>query len=88
MRRFSATVMRGKTRRPSGDCASPRRITAWVGRPAMSRPASRMRPARGFGSPQIVISSVDLPAPLAPISVTISPGMTRIDTSESACTGP
>ena len=63
-------------------------MIAWVGRPAISRPSRMIRPPRGRGSPQMVISSVDLPAPLAPIRVTISPGMTRIDTADSACTGP
>jgi hypothetical protein len=45
-----------------------------VGRHAvMSVPSKTMRPSRACGVPQIVIISVDLPAPLAPISVTISP---------------
>ena len=39
----------------------------------MSSPSSVIAPARARGLPQIVISSVDLPAPLAPIRVTISP---------------
>ncbi len=80
--------MRGKTRRPSGAWARPRRMMAWVGRAVMSWPSNRMRPSRARGSPQIVISSVDLPAPLAPIRVTISPGSTRSETPRSACTAP
>ena len=39
-----------------------------------------MRPSRARGLPKIVIISVDLPAPLAPISVTISPSLTSRST--------
>jgi len=39
----------------------------------MSAPSNSTFPARARGLPKIVIISVDLPAPLAPISVTISP---------------
>ena len=39
----------------------------------MSWPSKRIEPLRARGLPQIVIISVVLPAPLAPISVTISP---------------
>ncbi len=42
----------------------------------MSRPSNRMWPARARGLPKIVIISVDLPAPLAPIRATISPALT------------
>ena len=46
----------------------------------MSRPSNRMRPSRGAGAPNTVIISVDLPAPLAPMSVTISPRLTSSET--------
>ena len=78
--RFSSTVMRGKMRRPSGACASLRRAISWVGRRVMSRPAKAMLPSRARGLPQMVIISVDLPAPLAPIRVTISPSLTSRST--------
>ena len=79
-RRFSATVMREKMRRPSGDCAMPSRAIWCVGSSVMSCPSNRMRPWRARGLPKIVIISVDLPAPLAPMSVTISPfGTAMID---------
>jgi len=39
----------------------------------MSRPPNEIVPRRGWLSPLIERSVVDLPAPLAPISVTISP---------------
>ena len=71
--RFSNTVMRGKMRRPSGDWAIDSRAIWCVGRPVMSLPSKVIRPRRARGAPKIVIIVVDLPAPLAPISVTISP---------------
>ena len=69
--RFSITVMRGKMRRPSGAWARPRRTIACVGSRVMSSPRNSMRPCEARGLPQIDISSVDLPAPFAPIRVTI-----------------
>jgi hypothetical protein len=41
-------------------------------------------PSRACGLPKIVIISVDLPAPLAPIIVTISPSFTSMSTPLSA----
>ena len=37
-RRFSSTVSTPNTRRPSGDCVSPRRTTSWLGRVCRSSP--------------------------------------------------
>ena len=54
----------------------------------MSRPANMMVPSRARGLPQIVIISVDLPAPLAPISATISPSPTSTSTPLSAAMLP
>ena len=68
--------MRGKMRRPSGDWAMWSRAISWVGSRVMSRPANTMLPSRARGLPHTVIISVDLPAPFAPISVTISPSPT------------
>ncbi len=68
--------MRAKMRRPSGDCAMPSRAISCVGSCVMSRPSNTMRPGCARGLPKIVIISVDLPAPLAPMSVTISPAGT------------
>ena len=67
--------MRGKMRRPSGDCAMRSRAISCVGNLVMSRPAKVIAPSRARGLPKIVIIRVDLPAPLAPISVTISPSL-------------
>ena len=54
----------------------------------MSRPSKRMLPWRGRLSPLIARSVVDLPAPLAPISVTISPAPTRSEMPLSAWIAP
>jgi hypothetical protein len=78
------TVMRGKMRRPSGDCAMRIRAISWVGISVMSAPAKVILPARARGLPKIVIISVDLPAPLAPMSATISPSWTATSTPLSA----
>ena len=42
----------------------------------MSSPLKLMLPLRACRRPQTVFSVVDLPAPLAPIRVTISPSLT------------
>ena len=76
--------MRGKMRRPSGAWLIAMRMISWVGRCVMSWPSKVIVPERARGLPQIVIISVDLPAPLAPISVTISPSLTSRSTPRSA----
>ena len=45
----------------------------WLGRPVMSLPRKRMRPARGLSMPAMVRIRLDLPAPLAPTMATSSP---------------
>jgi hypothetical protein len=52
-----------------------RRPLASTGRPPMAR-----RPSRTRICPAIAFSSVDLPAPLWPASITISPSPTESDT--------
>ncbi len=76
--------MRGKIRRPSGAWAIESREIICVGRLVMSLPSNVIRPRRARGAPNIVIIVVDLPAPLAPISVTISPLLTSMSTPFSA----
>ena len=76
--------MRGKMRRPSGDCAMRSRAISCVGSAVMSRPSKMIVPSRARGLPKIVIIRVDLPAPLAPISATISPSLTSRSTPLSA----
>ncbi len=86
--RFSSTVMRGKMRRPSGDWAMPSCMIWSVGMRLMSRPENTIEPSRIRGEPQIDISSVDLPAPLAPIRVTISPVLMVMSTARRASICP
>ena len=73
--RFSSTVMRGKMRRPSGDCAMRSLAISCVGSRGDVAAVEADAPSRARGLPNIVIISVDLPAPLAPIRVTISPSL-------------
>ncbi|MOA24090.1 hypothetical protein D3C78_1447520 [compost metagenome] len=54
----------------------------------MSWPLKKIPPEAARGWPKIDISSVDLPAPLAPISATVSPSLTCRDTFFSAWIGP
>ena len=68
--------MRGKSFRPSGDWEIPRATTLCGAAFVMSFPWKRIVPFRGWLRPLIERSVVDLPAPLAPISVTISPSRT------------
>ena len=61
----------------------------WCGaHPVTSTPASRTRPSSGATKPLMTSNSVVLPAPLAPISPTISPGCTVSVTSSMAVTPP
>ena len=62
----------------------PSRMMSWVFSPVISASSKTMAPARARGLPQTVISSVDLPAPLAPISETIAPRGTSMLTPRSA----
>jgi hypothetical protein len=50
----------------------------------MSAPWKMIRPSRGWLRPLIERSVVDLPAPFAPIRVTISPAFTSSETPLSA----
>ena len=49
-------------------------------RPPMSVPRNEIWPSRGVRRPKTVFISVDLPAPLGPTIVTISPSRTTIET--------
>jgi hypothetical protein len=80
--------MRGNTRRPSGEWLMPARTISLGARRVMSRPSKRIVPAAAFTKPLIARSVVVLPAPLAPISATISPSPTVSETSSSAVMRP
>jgi hypothetical protein len=88
MFRFSATVRAEKIRRPSGACEMPRATMRWAGSFRIDVPAKVISPRRAGRSPEMARRVVDLPAPFAPISVTISPSSTRRSTSFRAWTRP
>src|SRR5262249_33208403 len=75
-------------RRPSGQWAMPssrmRRALARV----MSSPRKVMRPAAGVSRPEMALSVVVLPAPLAPINVTSSPCFASMVSPRTASTLP
>ncbi|MMZ66432.1 hypothetical protein D1872_289310 [compost metagenome] len=50
------------------------RLRLYSGRWPISRPPIRICPASGLRTPEIMFISVDLPAPLLPMTVTKSPG--------------
>ena len=82
------TVMPGKIPRPSGAWQIPSSTRWCAGTPLMSLPSNTMRPELSGTTPEIVLSVVVLPAPLAPIRVTTSPCATVHDTPLSASTLP
>ncbi len=68
--------MPGKQPRPSGDWLMPSLTRSKDGRWVMSLPSKITLPCRTLRRPERVLSVVVLPAPLAPISVVISPSST------------
>ena len=77
--RFSSTVSDPNSRRPSGTMTIPR-VARRSGRTlVMSLPSYTIEPSVGWCRPAIVRSSVDLPAPFAPMIAYTSPGNTRSD---------
>ncbi len=74
--RFSRTLICRNTRRPSGHRAMPLPTMVWGGTPSRLWPSNSTLPWRGLRRPATVLSVVDLPAPLAPMRVTISPSST------------
>ena len=65
----------GRRCAPAGTKATPSALIS-RGAPALNRGVSfrRTRPRLGASTPAMTLSSVDLPAPLGPITLTISPG--------------
>ena len=88
MARFSATLICGNTRRPSGQWAMPWASTLRGSVPVMSRPAKWMLPERAGMSPETARSVVDLPAPLAPTNATSCPSSTLSESPFRAVTVP
>ena len=71
--RFSRTVSDGKTFRPWGIKAIPRRTFCSGSSRVMSFPSKLTVPFVGFSRPKTVFSRVDFPEPLGPMMQTISP---------------
>jgi hypothetical protein len=86
--RFSRTVISGKIRRPSGQCAMPARRISWAGRPSMRASRKVTGPRGAAGARRWSSAVVVLPAPLAPSRHTSSPAATRRLTPCSTSTLP
>ncbi len=82
--RFSRTLMRAKTRRPSGTCPKPSRAIASGRMPVTLLPRKRIWPDVARTKPLIARSVVVFPAPFAPRSATISPSSTFSEMPRSA----
>jgi hypothetical protein len=92
-RRFSSTVIRAKTRRPSGTWTTPPATTAEVAAPDNLVRSKLISPAVipprwNRSVPDTARSRVDFPAPLPPSTVTIEPRGTFSETPRRARTGP
>src|SRR6516164_1801377 len=79
---------RGEQPPPSGTSAMPRATTAWAGSSPIGSPSKTTASRRDAITPAMHLSSVDLPAPLAPMTATTSPGCARSDTPNSAWKSP
>ena len=86
--RFSSTVMRAKTCRPSGTWARPSSIILLGAVLRRSVPSSIMEPLSAGTRPLIVCRVVVLPAPLAPMRETSSPSLTSSEMPFMARTAP
>ncbi len=66
----------------------PRATISCAGRSPIGSPANTIASRRAGIAPAMHLSSVDLPAPLAPITATTSPSATPIETPNSAWKSP
>ena len=82
--RFSSTVICANTRRPSGHCARPSWTILLGAIVLIGVPINSIVPVFARSRPEIVFRTVLLPAPFAPISVTISPSLTSRETPLTA----
>src|SRR6476620_1972838 len=82
-RMLSSTVVSGKTRCPCITSRTPCRATRSGAHPPIRVPPTVTLPLFGLISPDIVLSSVVLPAPLGPSSSTSCPASSSSDTSRS-----
>ena len=76
MRRFSDTVSRGNTPRPSGTSAMPLRMTSCGAMRLIFSPQKWTSPPTASMTREMAFSVLVLPAPLAPIRATVSPSPT------------
>ena len=74
--------------RPSGTCTRPRATSLCAGVRVTSRPSKVIRPPDGRSIPETALMTDDLPAPLAPTSVTSEPCSARNETPRTASTRP
>ena len=81
---FSTTLMDVKVAVIWNVRATPARESALGFPPVMSRPSRRTQPAFTDVWPLIMLKVVVLPAPLGPISATISPALTANETPFTA----
>src|SRR5689334_4988786 len=88
MSRFSWTVMPGKMPRPSGAWQIPRTTRRSARSREMSSPSKVIVPVDSGRMPEMTRIVVVLPAPFAPMRVTISPSSTVSEISESASMRP
>lgn len=88
IRRFSSMVRVARICLPSGTWTSPRATSLCAGVRVTSRPWKVIRPADGRSMPETALITEDLPAPLAPTSVTREPGSARKETPRTASTRP
>ena len=86
--RFSISVICGKGRGIWNVRPSPRLRRVCAGSRSIAAPSSRIVPPVGRTVPAMQLKSVVLPAPFGPISPTISPRRTAIETESTAATPP
>src|SRR4051812_11709220 len=80
--------MCANTRRPSGTIATPHEQTRWVATPQTSVPPTAIRPRVRVWSRAMALTRVDFPAPLGPMTQTVSPAPTSRSTSHSTRASP
>ena len=88
MMRFSSTDISRNSRRASGTWTTPCPITLSGESSSRRTPSNSMDPFRGLRRPEIVLSVVDFPAPLAPTRTRISLSRTSNETSQRTWRSP
>src|SRR5712691_504257 len=87
-RTFSRADSRAKSAVSWNVRDTPRWQTSWDVSPASDSPLKLTVPAVGASTPVSTLNSVDLPAPLGPMTARISPRSTLIDTRSTATRAP